>query len=194
MNHNIRIAKQLVRIAKMLVAADIDADDGKKTWKILRVMNNGTREIFIKRFQLDSACSDLEKMDEFERQLRNAGCKMPDDCDFYADGDQYVLRHDDGRIEYRMCIETKDKESLNRSKYFVLKCSEDNKKKCVDVITMVDSDKVQDKTRLIVGWCKKRNVNVRMVNVEYVPEREWFTVKDNSGNLLYLFSKKRRQN
>ena len=82
MNHNIRIAKQLVRIAKMLVAADIDADDGRKTWKILRVMNNGTREIFIKRFQLDSACSDLEKMDEFERQLRNAGCKMPDDCDF----------------------------------------------------------------------------------------------------------------
>ena len=55
MNNNVRIARQLVRIAKMLVGSD---DDGSKAWKVLRVLNNGTREVFVERLYFSESDSD----------------------------------------------------------------------------------------------------------------------------------------
>lgn len=191
MNNNVRIARQLVRIAKMLVGSD---DDGSKAWKVLRVLNNGTREVFVERLYFSESDSDSQKMNSFEEAVQNTGYKIPDDCDIYADGDQYVLRHDDGTIEYRMCLDTDNFNSLQRSKYFVLKYEQNGTRHCVNVMRMADSETIRDKTGMIVGWCKKQGVNVRRSNVEYVPEREWFTVKDDNGNMLYLISKKKEQN
>ena len=46
--------------------------------------------------------TEMERLDALEQALLEQGIKIPDDCDLYADGNEYVVSHDDGWNEYSM--------------------------------------------------------------------------------------------
>ena len=164
MNRSIRIAKQLIALAKSLVN---DEDDTTSTWKIVRVLDKGRREVTIGMPKFNEDDTDEQKLDFFENYIKKVGWKVPDDCDYYVDEDnkQYVLRHDDGRIEFRMFKLSKIRRALGgRSELWkAFKIGDDGKteEEIKDVtIIMRNNETPRDReTRIVINF---NNIGVKL--------------------------------
>ena len=84
------------------------AGESGKDWKLYRVNGNGGREL-VTSFDLYNNATDDDRMNAMDDEIAKTGFIVPDDCDYYVENDgskdKYVLRHDDGTVEFEMRFE-----------------------------------------------------------------------------------------
>lgn len=115
MDRNIRIAKQLLRIAKELVGTkhegdspdkwgvgDPSSDPSNNHWIICQILDDGKEKV-VNSFKMNGNESENQKAVIFEKRLNKVGFEIPDDADIFdGDNGSLVVKDFNGNILFIM--------------------------------------------------------------------------------------------
>lgn len=164
MNDNIRLAREIIAIAQELV--EDNENEGQEIWKLMRVLNNGGREVTHRKFTFDSGTTDEQKIEAMEQQIKKTNWKFPPDCHTYTEKNQFVVKRDDGRVEWRMFKTSDGKWAAGPSTPWYLKKVKNNgDESFIDTVIFKDNSTTKDKIDQIMSMMDNLHVRFNRRNI-----------------------------
>jgi len=181
MEHRVAAAKALVRIARELVAMEITSGG---RWRLVRVDYKTGRETTQGFIDFDDNSTDKDKMLEMEMRIKRIGWDFPDDCDIYPGEDQYLVMHDDGRIEWRMFKISPDSRAVGgKSHWKIFKFDESGNQRFHRKINLTTNGTVREKQTQLLLLMRKIGIHVERHDIVFENDDEFSIYK--GGRKIY---------